>query len=53
MHCIKVDIKNKRTILTSEQIPQRETDMDVIVKVAYAGFCGTDWHIIHVIFYIL
>ncbi|XP_065226333.1 D-altritol 5-dehydrogenase-like [Planococcus citri] len=47
MYCIKVDIKNKRTILTSEKIPERETDTDVIVKVAYAGFCGTDWHIIN------
>ncbi|XP_065218462.1 uncharacterized protein LOC135844243 [Planococcus citri] len=46
MNCVKVDIKNNRTIFANEEIPKVESDEDVIVKVAYAGFCGTDIHII-------
>lgn len=46
MDCVKVDIKNQRTIFTREKIPKRNKDTDVIVKVAFAGFCGTDLHII-------
>lgn len=49
MNCVKVDIKNNRTIFTKEEIPKIESDTDVIVKVAYSGFCGTDLHIIKVI----
>ena len=48
MNCVKVDIGNKRTIFTKEEIPKAETETDVIVKVAYSGFCGTDLHIIKV-----
>lgn len=46
MNCIKVDVKNKRTIFTKEEIPKAVTDTDVIIKVAYSGVCGTDLHII-------
>lgn len=53
MNCIKVDIKNNRTIFTKEEIPKAETDADVIIKVAYSGFCGTDLHIIKVIWFLI
>lgn len=50
MECVKVDITNNRTIYTHETVPEIENETDVIVKVSYAGVCGTDLHIIQVIY---
>lgn len=48
MNCIKLDSKNKKTIITRVKIPVRENDSEVVVKVAFAGICGTDLHIVEV-----
>jgi len=46
MNAIKVDLKKSEINYVSTDIPRVIDSTDVIVRIAYAGVCGTDLHII-------
>lgn len=48
MNCVKLCIENQKAIFTRDKIPVKVNDTDVIIKVFFAGICGTDLHIIQV-----
>ncbi len=48
MNCLRLDAKKERLVLQQSPIPKVEKPDEVVVKVALAGLCGTDLHIIEV-----
>lgn len=48
MEALQLDPKKQSLSLITTDIPTIEKPDDVIIKVAYAGICGTDLHIIEV-----
>lgn len=46
MNAIKLDLTKFRAIHVITNVPEIENEQEVVVKVAYAGVCGTDLHII-------
>jgi len=46
MECVQFDPNTKKVSLNRIEVPQVREEDDVIVKVSYAGICGTDVHII-------
>ncbi|XP_046683539.1 D-arabinitol dehydrogenase 1-like isoform X4 [Homalodisca vitripennis] len=46
MDALKFDQKKKAVSLTKTEMPTAKESHDVVVKVKYAGVCGTDLHII-------
>lgn len=48
MNCLRLNAKRKCLVLSKSEIPKVEKDNEMIVKVALAGVCGTDLHIIEV-----
>lgn len=52
MQSVQLDPKKHALSLNSTDIPVILKPDDVIVKVAYAGICGTDLHVIKVSKYV-
>lgn len=48
MEAITYDARNKKLDLIKTNIPDVKDPNDVLIKVAFAGICGTDLHIIQV-----
>lgn len=48
MEALQFDCKQKKVSVVKTAVPTIVENDDVIVKVAYAGICGTDLHIIDV-----
>jgi len=48
MEAVRFDSSTKKLSLQKVEIPKNPGPGEVIVKVAYAGICGTDLHIIDV-----
>lgn len=48
MECVRLDLKNHKTYISTEKIPEVQSDEDVIVKIAYSGVCATDLHLTQV-----
>lgn len=49
MQALRLTRKLKKLEVTQVAIPKICTPQDILVKVAYAGVCGTDLHILSVI----
>jgi len=48
MQAVRFDLSSKKLSLEKVEIPRNPLPDEVIIKVAYAGICGTDLHIIDV-----
>lgn len=48
MECLQFSAVTKQLKLVKIDIPERLENNKILVKVAYAGICGTDLHIIDV-----
>ncbi|KAK7582619.1 hypothetical protein V9T40_014064 [Parthenolecanium corni] len=46
MNCLRLDAKNKRLRLVKSPIPKVEAEDEIVIRVAFAGLCGTDLHIV-------
>lgn len=51
MEALQFDAQTKMLAVINTEIPKIKKDNEVLVKVAYAGICGTDLHIIQVCIY--
>lgn len=48
MEAIRYTVKTNKLEYSTIPIPKISSPTDVLVKIAYAGVCGTDLHIIQV-----
>ena len=48
MEALRYTAKDKKLELTKVEVPKITNPDGILVKVAYAGICGTDLHIIQV-----
>jgi D-arabinose 1-dehydrogenase-like Zn-dependent alcohol dehydrogenase len=48
MEAIQFDPQNKKLSLIKVPLPAEPKKNEVVIRVAYAGICGTDLHIVEV-----